>query len=75
MFTFTPDVPENLYGFLIPLLAAWIDREDHPLTSIETMRYGLVTFRREPWPITGDTVVSPAGEVDVAALQAFAATI
>lgn len=75
MFTFAADVPTNLHGFLIPLLAAWIGRKDHPLHSIETPRYGLVTFRRTPWPSADPTVVSPAGEVDTAALQAFSATL
>jgi hypothetical protein len=39
------------------------------------VRYGLVTFRRDPWPLYGDvTVLMPAGEVDLAAVQNFSAT-
>lgn len=75
MFTFSADVPANVQGFLIPLLQAWIDRADLPLYGIETMRFGLVTFRRDPWPINGATIVSPAGEVDAAALQNFSASV
>lgn len=74
MFTFSNDVPENVRLFLIPLLQAWIDRADHALYAIETMRFGLITFRRDPFPIDGPTVVSPAGEVDAAALQSFSAS-
>lgn len=75
MFTFAPEVPENIRTFLISLLAPWIDRNMQPLFSLETMRFGLVTFRRDPWPMYGDSiVVAPAGEVDLAALQAFSAT-
>lgn len=75
MFTFSNDVPANIRLFLIPLLQAWIDRADHALYGIETMRFGLITFRRDPFPITGPTVVSPAGEVDAAALQNFSASL
>lgn len=75
MFTFAPEVPANIRNFLIPLLAAWIDRSDHPLHMIDTVRFGLVTFRRNPWPVSSDpTVVMPAGKIDEAALQAFSAT-
>jgi hypothetical protein len=74
MFTFAPEVPENIRAFLVPLLAPWIDRRDHPLFALETMRFGLVTFRRDPWPVADPVVVSPAGEVDLAALQDFSAT-
>jgi hypothetical protein len=72
MFTFSPNVPTSIYNVLIPLVQAWIDRADHAVFGFETMRYGLVSFRRDPWPPTGPTVVSPAGEVDAAALQSFA---
>lgn len=74
MFTFHPSVPANIRNFLIPLLQAWIDRKDHPLFTLETVRFGLVTFRRDPWPILSETTVLPAGDVDLAALQAFSAT-
>ena len=75
MFTFSNDVPENVRLFLIPLLQAWIDRADHALYGIETPRFGLITFRRDPFPITGPTVVSPAGEVDAAALHSFSQSL
>lgn len=75
MFTFSTDVPDNLHLALIPLLQAWIDRADHALYGIETMRFGLITFRRDPFPITGPTVVSPAGEVDAAALHSFSESL
>ena len=72
---FTLQIPANIRNFLIPLLQAWIDRRDHPLFTLETVRFGLVTFRRDPWPIIRRvTLVLPAGEVDLAALQAFSAT-
>ena len=79
MFTFSADVPANLYAFLITLLQPWINRRDHPLFRIETTRYGLVSFVRKPWPITPDmlvlgdipSVVSPAGEQDIAALNDY----
>lgn len=74
MFTFADQIPENIRAFLVPFLAPWIDRKDHPLLAFETMGFGLVTFRRDPWPAADPTVVSPAGEVDLAALQAFSAT-
>ena len=74
MFTFATEIPENIRDFLSHILGPWVDRADNPLFALETMRYGLVTFRRDPWPITGDTVISPAGEVDLAALQDFSAT-
>jgi hypothetical protein len=68
-------VPTSLYNFLTPLVQAWIDRADHPLFAFETMRYGLVSFRRTPWPLDGsETVVGPAGEVDQAAMENFAAS-
>lgn len=75
MFTFTADVPANLRNFLAPLLQGWIDRRDHPQYRLETVRYGLVTFVRTPWPLhpNDQTMVGPAGEVDLAALQAFSA--
>jgi hypothetical protein len=76
MFTFAPGVPTSLYRFLIPMVQAWVDRADHPVFAFETMRYGLVSFRRSPWPLDGSaTVVSPAGEVDQAALNNFAASV
>ena len=75
MFTFTADVPTNIRNSLVPLLEAWIDRQDHPLFRLETTRYGLVSFIRTPWPIDGTPVsVGPAGEQDKASLQAFSAT-
>jgi hypothetical protein len=75
MFTFAPEIPANIRNFLIPLLAPWIERRDHPLFPLDTVRFGLVTFRRDPWPIYGDVnLVMPAGEVDLAAMQAFSAT-
>lgn len=75
MFTFHPLVPENIRNFLIPLLSPWIERADHALFSLDTVRFGLVTFRRDPFPPSGDViVVLPAGEVDLAAMQAFSAT-
>jgi hypothetical protein len=76
VFTFAPEVPASVYQFLIPLVQAWIDRADHPVFGFELMRYGLVSFRRTPWPLDGSpTVVAPFGEVDQAALQDFAASL
>jgi len=76
MFTFDANVPANIQTFLISLLQAWIDRADMPLFRVETVRYGLVTFIRRPWPLDGNTVVvSPAGEQDLASLQAYSAEI
>jgi hypothetical protein len=75
MFTFAVEIPTNIRNFLIPLLSPWIERNDHPLFPLDTVRFGLVTFRRDPWPQSGDvTLVVPAGEVDLAAMQAFSAT-
>ncbi len=75
MFTFAPEIPASIRNFLIPLLSPWIERTDHPLFSLDTVRFGLVTFRRDPWPPYGDVVlVMPAGEVDLAAMQAFSTT-
>jgi len=76
MFNFSPDVPANIQTFLISLLQAWIDRVDLPLYRVETVRYGLVSFIRTPWPIDGNAVVvAPAGEQDIAACQAYSAEI
>ena len=76
MFTFNASIPANVQRYLVPFLQAWIDRADHPLLGLEeTMHSGLVTFRRDPWPVTGPTVVSPAGDVDLATCQAFSLTI
>jgi len=78
MFNFNSNVPDNIQTFLISLLQAWIDRADLPLYRVETTRYGLVSFIRAPWPLTGNdnpTVVSPAGEQDLAACQAYSAEI
>ena len=61
MFTFTTNVPANIRNFLIPLLQAWIDRRDHALFPLETVRFGLVTFRRDPWPPYGDCDAGDAG--------------
>jgi hypothetical protein len=75
MFTFHPSIPVNIRAFLTPILGPWIDLNQHPLFALDTVRFGLVTFRRDPWPQYGDvTLVLPAGEVDLAAIQAFAAT-
>jgi hypothetical protein len=75
MFTFSPEIPENIHAFLIPLLAPWIGRRDNPLFALETVRFGLVTFRRSPWPPTHAVpLVSAAGEVDSASLQEFSDT-
>ena len=74
MFTFSPDVPVNIRAFLSYLVAPWIQQEQHKLFGLDTVRFGLVTFSRDPWPMFGDSiVVEPAGEVDLAALQAFSA--
>jgi hypothetical protein len=76
VFTFAPEVPTSIIGRLIPLVQAWIDRANHPVFGFETMRYGLVSFRRTPWPLDGSpTVVAPAGEVDRAALENYAASL
>ena len=73
MFTFADSIPANIRLFLIPFLQAWIDRGDHQLFGLETTRFGLVTFRRDPWPIddVNPTTVAPAGEVDAAACLAL----
>jgi len=75
MFSFDPSVPLNIQTFLISLLQAWIDRADLPLYRVETTRYGLVSFARSPWPPALPTLVSPAGEQDLAACQAYSAEI
>ena len=75
MFTFSDDVPENIRTFLISMLQAWVDRADLPLYRIETTRYGLVSFIRSPWPPALPTLVSPAGEQDLASLQAYSAEV
>jgi hypothetical protein len=71
MFTFSSDVPQNIRAFLIARLQAWIDRSLTPLFSLATAKYGLITFRRYPWPIEDLTTVAPAGEADKAALVKF----
>lgn len=75
MFTFTPAVPANLHKFLAAVLQPWIDRKDHSRFRLDTIRYGLVSFERTPWPLQphDETMVGPAGEQDLAALQAFSA--
>jgi hypothetical protein len=76
VFTFAPEVPSEIHRFLVPLIQAWINRADHAVFAFETTRYGLVSFRRTPWPLNGaPTVVAPAGEVDVAALINFAESL
>jgi hypothetical protein len=76
VFTFAPGIPAKLNHFLVPLVQAWIDRADHAVFGFETMAYGLVSFRRTPWPLDGSpTVIGPAGEVDQAALDNFAAGV
>lgn len=69
MFTFSGDVPANIHAYLTPFLQAWIEHATAPLFPLATAKYGLVTFRRSPWPVAGPTTVAPAGEVDKATLQ------
>lgn len=76
MFTFADNVPANIRLFLIPLLQAWIDRRDNSVYAVDTARFGLVRFRRTPWPYADlpATLVEADSEQDAATLATFAAT-